>query len=297
MLDENETFGNENFKIIKVKGIWMKVRKDSPLKEDSPDSNIAVNKKDLEEHKVNLLERMVNSDENFNVVTTEETKRQQTKRKPSGTHFLSLPIMENEVVDSVQQLQRKILGLGREDIHYHFLIKPPSIHLTLGLLCLQSKSDEMKALNILNGLRTKLKEIMARTALSLLLEGLDTFPESKKGELSKVIYASIDNSYQQNKEKLNVMIEVILERFRASGLLIEDNRPLTLHATILKFRSVRGLETNTIQLRGFNAREIIEKFGTFSLGTFKITHLQICQLGSFQPDGKYTSLGGIRIFP
>lgn len=194
-------------------------------------------------------------------------------RGPKPTHFISLPL-SSITVDKVKQLQMQAVRLG--SLSPKLAVSPDSFHVTLGLFSLTSIGSIDNVKHLLQSLQPSLYNICRASPIKVQIQDLGTFPENDQ-QNARVLYSKIipDTSSEKN---FTDMISQVRRKFQAAGVLQDNERELTLHATLLK--SSEGFKS-------FNASSILSKLGKLSLGTCSLDRLQICRIGSCPPGGTH----------
>ncbi|KAF1851978.1 uncharacterized protein K460DRAFT_373863 [Cucurbitaria berberidis CBS 394.84] len=185
-------------------------------------------------------------------------------KKPPLTHFLCLPLVTDESRPQLQAgLEKLKEELGKGDLVPSTAVRPVgSLHLTLGVMSLdETKLQEAKHyladLDLHSLLRDISMQILAEKAaedgtiaenlgpgalpdtdaLTINLESLAPMQAPQK---TSILYAEPKDASQ----RLLPFASALRERFTTKGFLLEDSRPLKLHATII----------NTIYAKSANKR-------------------------------------------
>ncbi|KAG9236216.1 kinase A anchor protein [Amylocarpus encephaloides] len=236
--------------------------------------------------------------------------------KPKLTHFLCIPLL---TPTSTPQL-RASLGHFRSKIANVRTAENPdgvpsaairplgTLHLTLGVMSLQTREDLSFALDFLQ--RVDLKSLLAKAfasepspashiekkdkgketenspmnedtlpGLRLTIKGLQSMHNPAT---SSILYAPPTPS-----TPLESFCKSLKERFVQDGLLEPDNRPLLLHATILNTIYVPGVRRGREAGHGkkskskliINAKEILNDFEDFVwMEDVKIEKISMCRM-------------------
>ncbi|CAI2172123.1 18376_t:CDS:2 [Funneliformis geosporum] len=220
------------------------------------------------------------------------------------THFISLPINDPTIRRNVDNFQSEVLQLKLANIDESILIKPPSLHLTIGMLNLYSKEDIRGAVSLLKRksqeIHHLIHNLIGTRAIVSDLTGIEIMGDDK--EKTHVLYSKIEEPEGRNiLEKLGEFLTDIFEKAR---YLKKDDRPLKLHATLIKTRhrddgngvvpnhDNRQRELNRIP---FNATTILDKFSNTVFGTCIIGSIHISKIGEYDEMGRYRSEGSIRL--
>ena len=238
--------------------------------------------------------------------------------KPPLTHFLCLPLINASSRAPVHSSLRNFASYvaSTEDLQTSIpssAIRPlGTIHLTLGVMSLrtQERIDAatafLRSLDLYDMLLTmsspvekpqtsvpqpvavspprsvpiRLSEV---SPLKVTLEGLHPMQSSEK---TSILYASPNDS----TSRLHPFCLALRQAFTAAGFLLDETRPLLLHATIVntiyaKDRQLRdkggGNGKNRKGAHAFDAREIIERHEGFKWAEdIKIEKVSICETGA-----------------
>ena len=177
--------------------------------------------------------------------------------KPAPTHFLCIPLAGAQLVRNLAAFRADVSNINSFAIPEDALRPPGTIHLTLGVMSLPQQAQLDKAVELLKGLQ--LRDILAdvRASLakqqsqlggvtvadaarpSIALRGLRAMQSPTK---TSVLYAppvDVDGSGTLYK-----FCDAVRRVFMEAGLMVDDGRPLLLHATVV----------NTIYAKGSNGR-------------------------------------------
>jgi activating signal cointegrator complex subunit 1 len=223
------------------------------------------------------------------------------------THFLMIPLL---TPTSIPQL-RSSLTTFREKVTTTRTAENPdgvpekavrplgTLHLTLGVMSLVTPELVQSALEILKGL--DLKEILLKSGaihqengvkavepqtqtpgLTITLQGIESMHDPSS---TSVLFAPPIPSPQ-----LTTFCQSLKQAFLDAKLMVEDTRPLLLHATILNTIYVPGVRDKTIGKAGhgkrkarltINAEEILQDHEDFVwMKDVKIEKVAICRMGA-----------------
>jgi activating signal cointegrator complex subunit 1 len=163
------------------------------------------------------------------------------------------------------------------------------MHLTLGVLSFPTGEGLDKATALLRSL--KLTDLLPERASSASGEPAVAPPAiTLRGLGSMQPAAKASTLYAPPVDQLGTL-QAFCERLKAvfqeAGLLLEDNRPLLLHATVLNTIYVKG-GRNSKQSRGkrrekltIDASEILDRYeDEVWLEDFKVEKLALCKMGA-----------------
>ncbi len=233
-------------------------------------------------------------------------------KQPPLTHFLCLPLV---TPTSRPQLKDSIARFRHDVAETHIpnfpgglpekAIRPVgTLHLTLGVMSLITPERIDLALRVLKGLNLtgllanipstlgssfehqnvdgdgKGKEVDQATTLPITLRGLISMHTPSK---TSVLYSSpLDPNL-----KLYNFSRKLRDIFSSAGLLVEDSRPLLLHATIVNtiyVPGVRGKGSGHGKSRAkltIDARQILEGFQDFEwMKDVRLEKVAVCRMGA-----------------
>ncbi|KAF2202059.1 hypothetical protein GQ43DRAFT_440007 [Delitschia confertaspora ATCC 74209] len=169
-------------------------------------------------------------------------------KKPPLTHFLCLPLVnsssEKQLASSLEKFKQEVTSQdGKEKNTYvpEKAIRPVgTLHLTLGVMSLDEEGmgkvgqavAELDLSNLLSGganatpISTSPDESKPIQPLSLSISGLRSMQHAKS---TSVLYAEP----RDPDNRLEPLANALRDHFTEKGLLVPDNRPLKLHATIV----------------------------------------------------------------
>ncbi|ORY64111.1 kinase A anchor protein [Pseudomassariella vexata] len=221
--------------------------------------------------------------------------------RPSPTHFLCVQL----VTGSSRPQLSKNLGAFRDDVtspnSYGIpaeAIRPVgTLHLTLGVMSFPKDEGVEKAVALLKSLlpRRILSSIQvpeaAETAetkeppgpppplLSVTLKGIHPMKSASK---ATVLYAPPVDS----QGILQKFCEKLKAAFQEEGLMLEENRPLLLHATIINTIYVKGARHGKERERvTIDARGILDRYDDYVwMEDIPVEKIAICRMGARKLD-------------
>jgi len=170
------------------------------------------------------------------------------------------------------------------------------------------------AIELLNKLRPRIMDEIAGEQLRIGLRMMDIM-RPERGDLSKahVMWAGPSHEDEQAK-RLKRVAELVNKEFRKAGLVIDERRPLKLHCTVINtshrkgrrqpfsyadvlassaFRGIeQQVEAGQNEVGGAQATRG-KKPIAIDLGEWSVDELQICEMGSWGPEGEYVAVGKI----
>ncbi|KAI3737646.1 hypothetical protein L2E82_27655 [Cichorium intybus] len=178
----------------------------------------------------------------------------------------------------------KTSTLSELGIDKSIFIKPKTFHLTVLMLKLYNKERVDAAVKIFEGIAGDIMEALEGRPISIKLKGLDCM----RGSLAKarVLYAPVE--VVGGEDRLLQACKVITEAFTKGGLVLEKDakQALKLHATVMNARHRKRTKT-TKKYDSFDARGIMEKYGSEEWGEYLIREVHLSQRFVFDEDGYY----------
>ncbi|GKC71594.1 activating signal cointegrator 1 complex subunit 1, partial [Tanacetum coccineum] len=179
-------------------------------------------------------------------------------------------------------------GLTQPDqelgIEKSIFIKPKTFHLTVLMLKLWNKERVATAVRIFEGIKEEVMDALDGQPVSIKLKGLDCM----KGSLAKarVLYAPVE--VLGGEERLLHACKVISDAFIKGGLVLEKDakQTLKLHATVMNARH-RKRTKYTKKFDSFDARGVMEKYGSEDWGEYLIPEVHLSQRFVFDLYGYY----------
>ncbi|XP_027926021.1 uncharacterized protein LOC114183272 isoform X2 [Vigna unguiculata] len=163
-------------------------------------------------------------------------------------------------------------------------IKPKTFHLTVLMLKLWNKERIKTASEVLQSISSKVLETLDNRPLSIRLKGL----ECMKGSLAKarVLYAPVEEIGSEGR--LLRACQVIIDAYVEAGLVLESDAKdkLKLHATVMNARH-RKRNKRKRKVDSFDARGILEQYGSEDWGQYLIHEAHLSQRFSFDENGYY----------
>ena len=235
--------------------------------------------------------------------------------KSVPTHFLCIPLVtatsRPQLAESLAAFRTDVTNpksLGGFDLPEDAVRPVGTLHLTLGVMSFPKGEGLDKALDLLKSIRpreilstikppampgmptqpaapptegSEAPEANSPRTLSITLKGLNSMHQVEK---TSILYAPpVDNLgvLQGFGEKLQAL-------FKDAGLMIEDNRPLLLHATILNMIYVKGGRHKGAKGRGKweksvidNARGILDRYEDYVwMKDAPVEKIAICRMGA-----------------
>ncbi|KAK6996891.1 AKAP7 2'5' RNA ligase-like domain-containing protein [Favolaschia claudopus] len=221
-----------------------------------------------------------------------------------------------------------------EGIDQSILVDPRRLHLTIGVMALSSTSTESSPApsslisddsNSNSRVRTVSDAIALLQTLAPDINAISDealrLPLDKMGVLKTqrqqagVLYVGPSDTVTEEKDKVLRVFDLVAQRFRQEGFILEPSRPAVLHCTLINasHRKPRRIP------RAFSYHEIFQqalserpsssdpnsshqlsvqdnlKSIPVDFGTWAISEIQLCKMGSHGPENEYVSVASIPI--
>ncbi|KAH9890388.1 AKAP7 2'5' RNA ligase-like domain-containing protein [Cubamyces lactineus] len=181
------------------------------------------------------------------------------------------------------------------------------------------------AKKVLDELKPKIKEILRDEALKVKLDSVDIMPPEKRDQERAHVMWVGPSLETESAKRLKTVADLIVREFNEAGLLVDENRPLKvsrprqreegpmkLHCTVVNtiYRRPRGkmrtpfsypcvLASEAFKAVQAGERGELEESGggkqrrrpvPVELGEWTIDEVQICEMGSWGPEGEYVAV-------
>ncbi|KAK7486498.1 hypothetical protein BaRGS_00022299 [Batillaria attramentaria] len=227
------------------------------------------------------------------------------RQRQPFTHFLSVPIRSEDVVERFEEFKFAVLEDPSRDTAVDATIfqNPQKLHLTIGTLVLMNEAEVQKAKHVLLQCYDDLVEpILKENSLFVDIKGLE-YMNDDPGAVD-VLYAKIDDSPEA--EKLQMLADRLVDKFVSANLMQQQYERVKLHITVMNtlFRKDPSGEAAPRPQHGrgppreresFNASSVLKNFGTFDFGTYHVNRVELSQRYSTGEDGYYTCSGTLRL--
>lgn len=224
--------------------------------------------------------------------------------KPSPTHFLCVPLAGAQLARSLSLFRDDVTSVMSFAVPQEAVRPLGTLHLTLGVMSLKEDGVE-QASELLRSLRPR--EMLAKIRASVPLT-----PTAQAGKLANQGEATSGDGglfitlqglqAMQSPLKTSVLyappvdIDGILYRFcqqlkttfQEAGLMMEENRPLLLHASIINtihVKAARGGGRRREKLT-LDARDIISRYDDYLwIEDMPVERVTLCRMGAKKIEG------------
>ncbi|KAH9968324.1 AKAP7 2'5' RNA ligase-like domain-containing protein [Lactifluus volemus] len=194
-----------------------------------------------------------------------------------------------------------------EGLDPSIVVQPRRLHFTLGVMTLNSSPNDRghdhdlaSATTLLDNLVPSIRTMLANNPLRVPLDCSRLKVMQPDPTRAHVLYLEPD-SRSSDGLRLRAVCDLVYNAFNQAGLLNDGNRPLKLHCTLLNTRHRRPQQPGQRRSAG----RIPFSFSAFpqgtvdnlNLGTWTVDELQICEMGSWTPDGAYVRVAGCDLRP
>ncbi|XP_074312514.1 uncharacterized protein LOC141648004 [Silene latifolia] len=162
-------------------------------------------------------------------------------------------------------------------------LKPQRLHLTVLMLKLWNKERIHAAVEVLQGIHSKVNEVLDNQPLFVRLKGVDLIRGSK--EKAQVLYAPIEEIGGEGR--LTSACQIIIDAYVRAGLVLEKDaeQKLKLHATLMNTTFRRGRRKQRSD--SFDARGIFKQFEEEEWGEYHIREAHLSQRFVYDDNGYY----------
>lgn len=166
--------------------------------------------------------------------------------------------------------------------------------MTITTLVLHSEGEVRKANELLKKCQKEVIEpILQGHPCSVDIKGLE-FMNDEPGKV-RVLFAKAESKGKE--DKLQLIADSLMERFRASGLAKVDYDRVKIHATLMNCAFWKHYSSGEVTSEGpgyFDARPIMEKFGDYMFGSHTIDSIHLSKRNAYDATGFYLSEGEIK---
>uniref|UniRef100_A0A2K6SUK8 Activating signal cointegrator 1 complex subunit 1 n=1 Tax=Saimiri boliviensis boliviensis TaxID=39432 RepID=A0A2K6SUK8_SAIBB len=227
------------------------------------------------------------------------------RRKQPFTHFLSFFLNEVEVQEGFLRFQEEVLAKCSMDhgVDSSIFQNPKKLHLTIGMLVLLSEEEIQQTCEMLQQCKEEfINDISGGKPLEVEMAGIEYMNDDPG--MVDVLYAKVH--MKDGSNRLQELVDRVLERFQASGLIVKEWNSVKLHATVMNtlFRKDPNAEGRYNlytpdgkyifkERESFDGRNILKLFENFHFGSLKLNSIHISQRFTVDSFGNYASCGQI----
>lgn len=220
------------------------------------------------------------------------------RRKQPFTHFLSFAINHRTIQEQFVKFKEEVLEGHSQDrgIDDSIFQNPAKLHLTIGTLILLNDQEVTKACELLRKCKEDfIDKLTDGKPLAVWVKGIEYMNDDPS--MVDVLYGKIE--MKNGTDKLQLIVDGLLERFMASGLMGKEWDRVKLHATMMNtlFRRDPTVEErskqNVRERESFDARNVLKKFEDYLFGEVELNTVHISQRFSADSSGFYSSSGSI----
>ncbi|XP_053442199.1 activating signal cointegrator 1 complex subunit 1 isoform X2 [Nycticebus coucang] len=227
------------------------------------------------------------------------------RRKQPFTHFLAFFLNEVEVQEGFLRFQEEVLEKCSMDhgVDSSIFQNPKKLHLTIGMLVLLSEEEVQQTREMLQQCKEEfINDISGGRPLEVEMAGIEYMNDDPG--MVDVLYAKVH--MKDGSNRLQELVDRVLERFQASGLIVKEWNSVKLHATVMNtlFRKDPNAEGryNVYTADGkyifkeresFDGRNVLKLFENFYFGSLKLNSIHISQRFTVDNFGNYASCGQI----
>uniref|UniRef100_A0A8D1VVH9 Activating signal cointegrator 1 complex subunit 1 n=1 Tax=Sus scrofa TaxID=9823 RepID=A0A8D1VVH9_PIG len=154
------------------------------------------------------------------------------RRKQPFTHFLAFFLNEVEVQERFLKFQEEVLEKCSMDhgVDSTIFQNPKKLHLTIGMLVLLSEQEIQQTCEMLQQCKEEfIDDISGGKPLEVEMAGIEYMNDDPG--MVDVLYAKVH--MKDGSNRLQELVDRVLERFQASGLIVKEWNSVKLHATVM----------------------------------------------------------------
>eukprot|EP00878_Enallax_costatus_P032053 GHUV01035146.1.p1 GENE.GHUV01035146.1~~GHUV01035146.1.p1 ORF type:complete len:270 (+),score=75.23 GHUV01035146.1:292-1101(+) len=230
------------------------------------------------------------------------------------THFISLPLSNEQTTTKLQQFQDQVLaepGASGKGLEPSIFVNPKILHITLLMLKLYNDEDRHKAVQTLQDMQQQVQTLLAGQPLKLKLAGLDHMTDDPTD--MHVLYLKIHDMLG-SQQRLQQLCELVIKRFKEAGLMQQGQfETVKLHCTIINTRHRRQHHTrgdsaamggrsggrggrsggrgSSAERIALDGRSLLQEWqNKLDLGEYVVPAVHLSQRGAYGADGYYSCL-------
>ncbi|PIL34754.1 hypothetical protein GSI_02541 [Ganoderma sinense ZZ0214-1] len=247
--------------------------------------------------------------------------------RPRLTHFICIPIGHNEALrDTVSEFTNALLDAKPSipGLDASIVVPARRLHFTLGVMSLDLEETSAQgtaaagkvprtldaAKELLREVKPKIMELLGEETFRVPLNSLDIMkPEG--GDRARAHVMWVGPTEGEGLKKLEEVGKLVQSMFKAAGLLVDEDRPLKTHCTVLNtvyrkpalkwrfpfsYQSILASDAlKAILVQNDTADSDKVERGRrapirVDLGECPVDEIQICEMGSWGAEGEYVAV-------
>ncbi|KAM9326479.1 activating signal cointegrator 1 complex subunit 1 [Gastrophryne carolinensis] len=227
------------------------------------------------------------------------------RRKQPFTHFLSFALNQPKIQERFLQFKEVVLAKCSKDrgVESTIFQNPAKLHLTIGTLVLLNENEVEQACQLLQKCKDEfLDNIAAGKPMRVSVSGIEYMNDDPA--MVDILYAKVE--MKDGSERLQLIVDRLMQRFVSSGLMLKEWDRVKLHATVMNtlFRKdplaeeripVASGRPGQRERESFDGRNILKLFEKFYFGELDLDIVHLSQRFSSDSSGYYTSSGQVLI--
>ncbi|XP_061846675.1 A-kinase anchoring protein 7 isoform X2 [Colius striatus] len=204
----------------------------------------------------------------------EDSERKKKKKKQcQPNYFVSLPITNPEITDSIQAVQDAIIQ--KDQRLSKAMIRSGSLHVTMLVMHLSNEEEISIAVGALSDSKDFVEDLLKGKIVDLSFQGIDHF----RNQVGFVKLAENDHT-----TILTEIAETMKKIFQGKGILTEEGRAFKPHLTFMKLSKSTQLRKQVKKIDS----SLYEDFKSHYFGDEILHRLDLCSmLKKKQPNGYY----------
>lgn len=223
------------------------------------------------------------------------------RQREPFSHFLSIPINSQQIQESFSEFKTDVLREcdGDRGIDNTIFQKLEKLHLTIGIMALMDDKEIQNVVKMLNDCKNDFIEpILKGKPLTIQLRGLEYMNDDPSAV--DVLYAKIEPG--EDLEKLQLVVDRIVDKFTSAGVMTQEYDRVKLHTTVMNTlfrRDPTGAPTQKqkgkVERESFDAYNLIKKFGDYNFGQYTVDRIHLSQKHGTSCDGYYSCVASINL--
>ncbi|ORX85364.1 hypothetical protein K493DRAFT_341788 [Basidiobolus meristosporus CBS 931.73] len=194
------------------------------------------------------------------------------------THFLMFSLADTYFHKKVNEFCDQVKGLRPSGFDPRMLSHVNSLHITIGMLRLNSTEDVSAAGKLLNELLANVHDCVQAKPLLIKLAGLSIMDENTVN--TNVLYARVEESEADGRlmgligksTDLLSLVDLLRMRFKEAGYLRDTHQTFKIHATLINSKYA-----STGERTAFDSTSIMRELGETNFGTVKLSEIRLAK--------------------